>query len=274
MRIKLTLRPLQEECMIPINYQYPISAAIYKILSSASPDYAAWLHNQGYISPNGKLMKLFVFSKLNIYKREVRGNILKIKDFSPCILYLASPMLEDFIHSFIQGLFNSQIISLGNRYTKGSFKVENVETVLSPTREQWQELAASDNINFKCLSPIVASIQEKENSASYYLRPNDKRLSEAIRINLIQKFFILHKQQPSQDHLQFSLDQDYIRRKGGHAKISKLIWIKEGQAGKETKIKSFIAPFNLKGSPELIQCAYDCGIGEKNSLGFGMIELV
>jgi len=34
-------------------------------------------------------------------------------------------------------------------------------------------------------------------------------------------------------------------------------------------VKGFRTPIHLEGSPELIQVAYDCGLGEKNSAGFG-----
>lgn len=30
----------------------------------------------------------------------------------------------------------------------------------------------------------------------------------------------------------------------------------------------------LEGDIDLIKFAYDCGLGEKNSMGFGMIDLV
>ncbi|MFQ6116059.1 MAG: CRISPR-associated endoribonuclease Cas6, partial [bacterium] len=64
MRIKLSLRPKGKTTQIPINYQYPLSAAIYKILQQASPAYAEFLHDKGYPAPSGRLMKLFTFSRL------------------------------------------------------------------------------------------------------------------------------------------------------------------------------------------------------------------
>jgi CRISPR-associated endoribonuclease Cas6 len=32
-------------------------------------------------------------------------------------------------------------------------------------------------------------------------------------------------------------------------------------------------PFTLSGNSELIKVGYECGFGEKNSTGFGMVEL-
>jgi len=34
--------------VLPINYQYEQSAAIYKILSRSGEDYATWLHDNGF----------------------------------------------------------------------------------------------------------------------------------------------------------------------------------------------------------------------------------
>ena len=30
--------------------------------------------------------------------------------------------------------------------------------------------------------------------------------------------------------------------------------------------------FEIEADPRLIQFAYDCGLGERNSMGFGMVE--
>jgi CRISPR-associated endoribonuclease Cas6 len=48
---------------LPFNYQYPLSAAIYKIIQRADEAYAAFLHNEGY-QRQGKSFKLFTFSSI------------------------------------------------------------------------------------------------------------------------------------------------------------------------------------------------------------------
>ncbi|MBI4810670.1 MAG: CRISPR-associated endoribonuclease Cas6, partial [Ignavibacteriales bacterium] len=55
--------------------------------------------------------------------------------------------------------------------------------------------------------------------------------------------------------------------------ISKLITIKEGHK-EETRVRGFMCPITIEGNPELIKLAYECGLGEKGSLGFGMIEIL
>ena len=40
------------------------------------------------------------------------------------------------------------------------------------------------------------------------------------------------------------------------------------------KIKSWLSPFIMAGSPELLSIAYDWGVGNRNPMGFGMVEVV
>ncbi len=62
--------------MLPLNYQYPLSAWIYKVLARGDRGFAEFLHEQGYKMENQKTFKLFTFSNLrfpaNTY-RIIRG---------------------------------------------------------------------------------------------------------------------------------------------------------------------------------------------------------
>ena len=52
---------------IPINYQYPLSAAIYKVLHQADEAYSLFLHETGYRKADSlKTFKLFTFSDLRV----------------------------------------------------------------------------------------------------------------------------------------------------------------------------------------------------------------
>lgn len=268
MRLRLTMRPLERESRIPINYQYPLSAAIYKILAAASPMYATQLHDGGYVSPTGQLMKLFVFSRMEIARMRHEGRILIAEDFSPCAIYLASPMF-DFIENFVAGLFERKELVLGNAYTVARFQVETVEQIPAPDFEGLLDTASE--LHCLSLSPINIGVQ-RQGRPSLYLDPDHPGFPEAIRQNLLHKFTTAYGAMPHDGQLTFRWDDEYIERRGGYKRISKLIWIKEGEAGHETKVKGFVAPFYLGGDPELIHCAYECGLGDKNSLGFGMIE--
>lgn len=68
MRFKLILKAIDYKVsLLPINYQYPLSSAIYRILSKGDREYARFLHEEGY----GKGYKFFTFSDLKLkFKRE------------------------------------------------------------------------------------------------------------------------------------------------------------------------------------------------------------
>jgi CRISPR-associated endoribonuclease Cas6 len=53
MRFKLTLQSVSSNPVIPINYQYPLSVVIYKIIARADKDYASFLHKLGYVVLSG-----------------------------------------------------------------------------------------------------------------------------------------------------------------------------------------------------------------------------
>ncbi|HPD25092.1 MAG TPA: CRISPR-associated endoribonuclease Cas6, partial [Bacteroidales bacterium] len=52
---------------------------------------------------------------------------------------------------------------------------------------------------------------------------------------------------------------------------SSLITIK-ADTPQESKIRAFGCHFQLAAPAELMKICYDCGIGSKNSMGFGMVE--
>ncbi len=81
MRLELTLTPCAGNGLLPINYQYPLSAVIYKIIQQADEKYSAFLHNEGYKLNGGKSFKLFSFSDLRIPFR-IQGDRLHINGSS------------------------------------------------------------------------------------------------------------------------------------------------------------------------------------------------
>lgn len=256
MRIALQLSPKTKNVIVPINYAYPLSAAIYKILAQASPDYAAFLHDQGYPAPSGRLMKLFTFSKLWIPGVRRDGQVLK-GGRGPWRLQVGSPMLEEFVQNFVLGLFESAEIAIGGQGLHAEFQVEQVEALPMPEFKE--------TMRFKCLSPVVVSTmrERKGKLQPYYFRPQDAGISEALRKNMLEKYEIIHGKKPADDRLVFRLQS-------GDTPKSKLITLKEGTP-EETQIKAFETYFTLEGSSELMQVAWECGLGEHNSQGFGMV---
>jgi len=269
MRIELTLSP-EKNCIIPINYYYAISAVIYKILSFSSHEYATWLHDKGYMDSRGKPRKLFNFSSLKIIPRaKLQNDSLIISESSQVTLYISSPLLEDFIQNFVQGIFLDQRITIANKRTAGKFHVSKVFVMPKPE--------FNERTQYRLLSPLLLSTMRERNGKlyQYYLQPDDEEIEKLVKQNILRKYETIYKKEFLPTKFIFNLDQNYIASKGGPNCISKLITINITNKDKEEikKIKAFIAPFTLETDIELHELIYECGIGEKNSQGFGMVEI-
>jgi len=105
---------------------------------------------------------------------------------------------------------------------------------------------------------------DTEKLRCHYLRPWEEGFSEAVRNNLVKKFKIVHGGDINDSDFGIKIDTEYMNKKSG--KITKNINFKD------TNIIGFLAPFEVTGSPELIEIGYEAGFGEKGSMGFGMVK--
>jgi len=260
MRIRLTLQPVTDRVRLSINYQYPLSAAIYKTLRQADPDYAIFLHEKGYPASSGRAMKLFTFSLLRNEQARLRRTpnaAMLVSSRGAWNLEVGSPMQDEFVRHFVLGLFESSEIVIAGRGWRVAFRVEQVETLPCPT--------FSDRMRFQCLSPFSVS-RPSENDGKFipkYLLPEDPELSQRLRDNIVEKYGIIHGCVPA-DHSFLLCFENRDRPR------TKLITLKEGTP-QETKRRAIEGHFTLLGNPDLMQVAWECGLGEANSMGFGMV---
>ena len=263
MRLKVILSPVSNECRIPFNYQYSLSSAIYKLIQFADENYANDLHDRGLISPDGKPLKLFTFSYLFTPQKEIRQNQILIRGNKLCYFYLSSPLIDGFVKNVVIGLFGRQELNIYNE----KFHIIKVEPIASPEFKS--------EMRFNCLSPFVISTMREHSGRlkPHYFRPNEDGLSEAVKNNLIRKYRTLHQNEPQDTQLQFLLDQNYIRSHDPK-RLTKLITLKEGMGKEETKIRGIFVPFKMAGSVELMQIAWDAGLGVNCSQGFGCIDIL
>lgn len=251
MRVKITFS-LQKNKVLPINYNYYLASLIYSLLRKSSFEFSSFLHQRGF-ELDGKHFKLFTFSQLLFKKKRVERD--KIVNLGEHIEWFVSSPADEFIQHFVNGLFAGQEIKLSDE----KLTPERVETMPLPEFGR--------NNAFSCLSPITMSTRLERNNklTMYYFKLNENGFKEKIKQNLIRKYKLLYKRNPQGADLEMEFDEDYIRRGQG---ISRLINFKG------INIRGYTAPFTASGNPELIKVGYECGFGDKNSLGFGMVKAV
>jgi CRISPR-associated endoribonuclease Cas6 len=266
MRIKIVLAPVTEPSFLPLD-QYALASLIYRTVALVAPEYADFLHNEGYRSVNSptetihKTFKLFTFSRpylpdtlLNKGMDErawfARGNV---------VWQVSSPKLE-FIQALANGLISQGVVTISDRLGQAQFSVESIEEMLPPPMV----------ISMRCqtLSPITVSVTETDANGvrhKQFIWADDPRFGSLVAANLKEKYRALFGSE-SNGEVQFVFDEEYIRRRGGVERISKLVQYKG------TKIKAWQAPFTVTGDADLIRLGWECGFGEANSKGFGMVE--
>ncbi len=250
MRIKI-LADVGDGISLPINYNYPLAGVIYRFLAESDPEYASFLHEEGYAAAE-KRFKLFTFSQLMAERRRITGATIHFG--STLTWYISSPV-ERFLSHFADTLLTGGRLSIGQHALQ-------IRDVTVPRIPRFQS-----EMSFRCLSPIVMSTTRERNGkqAMHYCLPDDPALSELIRQNLIRKHQAIHGRAPHDDTLTFRYDENYINRRQG--RVTRLVDYKG------IKIKGIMCPFHVSGSIALIQTGYECGFGDKNSAGFGMVDI-
>jgi CRISPR-associated endoribonuclease Cas6 len=255
MHLQISLQ-LEHETAIPLNHQHFLTAVVYTFIEYSNADYAAFLHGEGYaaLENDARRFKLFCFSPIRSQRRRIVGDNLVLG--AGQAEWIVSSPLEQFLTEFASGLLSSGHLRVGSAI----LPISSVETLPSPNIEDSNQTP----LRFKCLSPIVAAVAEKNDDKTWtrYLRPKDPDFSDRVRNNLLLKYRALHGHMPSDDKFLLHFDQDYLQKNRG----TKLIRYKD------TDVIGAFSPFTLATSPELLQLALDCGLGEKNAGGFGMVE--
>ena len=249
MRIKITC-DIGEGICLPINYNYFLAGAIYRFLRESDPEYADFLHQEGYELEN-RHFKLFTFSQLMAKRREIRGE--QIHFHSPLTWYVSSSQ-EPFLENFAAALMGAGILKI----ERHRLRVRDVEVLRQPR--------FGSQMTFRCLSPITMSTKRERDGqlGTHYCLPDDPQFSELVRQNLIRKYEAVYRHPPTEKSFAMTFDQAYIDKKEG--RVTRLIDFKG------TKIRGVFSPFHVIGTPELIHIGYECGFGDKNSMGFGMVE--
>lgn len=263
MRFRLTLT-VKNGAILPINYQYPLSAWIYKSINRADADFANFLHEKGYQSAKaGRSFKFFTFSKLEVPKHEIYEDRLIIK--SSEVYLTLSFLVEEAAEKFITGVFQHQRMGIGDKKSQVDFEVGLIEASPVPI--------ATEMI-LRTVSPIVVSKPMLENGKKLrakFLSPEEPDYKDYFLQNLLRKYesYATYTGESivpdAQEELHWELQQGRIK--------SSLETIK-AHTPAETKVRGYSYSFKLIAPMPLMRIGLLAGFGEKSSLGFGCVAEV
>lgn len=258
MRFKVTFGHTGQNRLLPIDYQYYIGALIYKVLRTADPAFAHFLHQFGY-SDGNKNFKLFSYSPLglNIAGTDHHKSVFILNNGS---LHLNVAFhLPDAAEKFIIGLFNNQQAYLGNRQHGCNLRVEQIERL--------NHIPISQVMQYRLLSPAVFSILDGKSKYARYAHPDDVDYHILVTNHLKQKLRVASGNSVRLTDPVIG-NFEIVKEKGIK---SKLIRVKPDKP-EETKVRGFLYEFKLDAPAEVHQMIMNCGFGEKNASGFGWVE--
>lgn len=241
MRLEIILKG-KNNFKVPFNYNHILSAIIYNKI--ADLNFANELHSS-------KSFKFFTFSQIYIPKRRIVKDGIIAKD-GVISFYISSP--NDFlIKSLVDGFLEDLEISFQNQ----KLTIQKIEALKTPE--------FSSKSEFKTLAPIIVRTKKEIDGELkiWDLAPSDK-FFKSLENNLIKKYIKFNNLTKTDKKINIYSDMNFVKRK----RIS----INKGNV--TTHHRAYMMDLILEGDLDLIEFAYDVGIGEKNSMGFGMVKLL
>ncbi|MDX2032795.1 MAG: CRISPR-associated endoribonuclease Cas6 [Blastocatellia bacterium] len=258
MRLHVHLQPRAASSEIPVD-NYPLAAVVYGLLAAVAPDYAAFLHDEGFAvdgyeergeRPSSKRFKFFVFSRLAQRNKRISRDRIVLND-SLATWQIGSPM-DEMMGALAESLMVNREVRIGDRFSEAVFQVAGIDIEEPPP--------PSARLRGETLSPLFVAVDETDGAGKrvkHHLRADDPRFESCLAANLCEKYRALTGIAPEAEELAFRFTEP---------PRSQLVQYRG------TNHKSWMGRFTLTGDPALLRLAWEAGLGEANSKGFGMIR--
>lgn len=260
MQFLVHLNKMGNNNFLPLNYQYELSSAIYRIFEEADPVYSHFLHQEGYAFRNKKY-KPFTFSFLTFDRYKIPKGHNRIEHTGKNAILDIRFAIDRAAEGFIKGLFLNQRLSIGDRISQVDYEIHQIHGA--------KRVDFKEEMTYSCLSPVFLSCSREDGGADY-LSPDDVRFKPVFENNLIQRLMSFDTSLSFKE-----LEADYPKMEFELKSRPK----KKGitlKALEDNPIKVIGYQFDfLLRAPVIIQeLGYYGGFGSKNALGFGCVEVL
>ena len=241
MRLKINLKS-ENNFKVPFNYNHILSSIIYNKI--ADLDLANKIHDSNSF-------KFFNFSQINIKKRKLVKDGIIARD-GRISFYLSSP--DDLL---VKNLVSGFVDDLEINFKNDKLIVEKIEALKTPDFREISEFKTLSPINIRDSKEIHGKVKRID------LAPSDK-FFKGIENNSIKKYCIFNNIENTDKKISAYSEMAHVKRKR--------ITIPKGP--NTTYHRAYMMDLILEGDTDLIKFAYDVGVGEKNSMGFGMLRYI
>lgn len=272
MRIKILLFPHQP-VFLTFSYYHHLSSALYEVLGGVDPDFSREIHHG---ATHRNRIKLFNFSPLNskaiqiVRKGEIGredGGLVFKGLTSFCI---SSPSAE-IIRRWFAGIKNIQQLRVGSQ----AFWVKKVEFLEIPDFQSemiWVPVRNAGVVN--AWTPIAGS-------GKRYLMPRQEfegmTAETLLADNLVHKWRRLTETYPEVAKAWATGENMTLKEKKVHVHIENRLrgdeFVHKAHLIKSTYVRSWAAPVRIVAPMSIQRLVWTCGLGEMNSMGFGMVDV-
>lgn len=237
--------------VLPVSYQYELSACIYHRLTGNAAAYGEWVGLNGFDSSDHIRQRILSVSNLYIPKIKVEGDRLCI--LAPKVQLWVSLLPERYTEAYVDSMLQGITFTIGDRISKVEFEVLQID--------KCPELPSITTGCYIALSPIVFT--DSTGYSARFLSPEDEGYETVVLQSLLSKYaFFYGKEFPYEATCSIELFST-PKRKG--------IYIKRF-TDREVKVIGYMYKFKLTTHPILHKLMYCIGFGEKVNLGFGCVE--
>ena len=254
MRLKITFLKPEGEMRFPVHYNHLVQGFIYRYLERIDPELSEVVHAEGFKVIRGKGLKKF---KLFTFSRFIPPSSPRIEGdyilFPKTVFLMVCSPIARILEAFARGIVKPERVRIGDE--RLIVKEITIETLKEPIEGP---------LHVRTISPITIRETvrgEDGKRRSVFLAPFSKEFKERIERNLKDKWTALTGEELNGKVFDIKL------KDGAHFKKRVLKY-------KGTVVEAWDGEFVIDGRPELLRLALYSGLGERNSQGFGCIEVV
>lgn len=155
--------------VLPVNYQYPLSAWIYKTISYGNHAFARFLHEHGF-ETGKRSYKLFTFSWFQFPERGFRIVDDRLHLLHDTFSFDISFVAPEAMQHFVAGLFSEQSFTLGDRKSQVPMLVKSIEALPMPDFHTV--------MRYRTVSPMLVSTLLPGAQHATYLSPEDPQFGK------------------------------------------------------------------------------------------------
>ncbi len=260
MRFRINLEKMGRGDFLPINYQYELSSAIYKVIDRADGAFSQFLHEEGYVA-FGKQFRLFTFSRIDFQGFKVIPDAGRISHYGNNAGFTISFLIDKAAEEFIRGLFMAQELVIGDKISQIQYTVTTIEAVAPPH--------FIETMQYRSKSPLFIR-RKRIDGGEDYLYPDDPDYGILLTQNLISKAKAFASSVGDDSDLEEVLPDFSFRPVG---KIHKNgVKIKQ-LTPQQSMLIGYMFEFEFRAPLALQEIGYYAGFGHLGSQGFGCVEM-